>query len=339
MRTALRSTSSLAAVSLLALGACGGGTGTDDAAIGPDAGAPIDTGVAIDAFSAEDAPAPNDAPAAPDAVRLPPDAFVSIDATEPTMPTYSYVVSVIAADEVEGGQVAGIDIDGMDSGRGGRIGTCEERRPDFVSSVTMLPGVDNQLSNTLLSTLTSMGVDINANLETAIEEGTFLLVVTVDDIDDFVDDPDGVMVTIGLGETVTGLPPTMSGGLIAPGQSFRRTMTLGSGMATLTGNRVIVSVPRIPIPLVLGGTATADLEDSQLSARISSTELFDGEGGGGLSVQALVDFAATNGFGDEAMALLPMFSDLEPSAADPAVCESISAGFRLEAVSATVVSP
>ncbi|MBN8611904.1 MAG: hypothetical protein J0L92_15020 [Deltaproteobacteria bacterium] len=337
MRTALRSTSSLAAVSLLALGACGGPSGTDDAALGTDAGAPIDTGVAIDAFSAEDAPAPNDAPAAPDAVRLPPDAFVSIDATEPTMPTYSYVVSVVAADEVEGGQVAGIDIDGMDSGRGRGAGTCEQRRPDFVSSVTMLPGVDNQLSNTLLSTLTSMGVDINRNLEAAIADGTFLLLVTVDDLEDFVNDTDGVSVTIGLGTTVSGSPPTLSGGLIAPGQSFRRTMTLGTGTATLTGNRVIVSVPRIPIPLVLGGTATADLEDSQLSARISATELFDGEGGGGLSVQALVDFAATNGFGDEAMALLPMFSDLNPSAEDSAVCESISAGFRLEAVSATVV--
>ncbi len=323
---------------LALLAACGGGTGTDDAAVLPDAGASPDTGVTLDAFVPTDAPSPTDAPAAPDAVNVTPDAYVSVDATPPTMPTYSYVVSLIAADPVSMGETAGVNIDGRDSGRGGRVGTCEERRPDFVSSVTGLPGIDNQLSNSLLSTLTSMGVDINMNLEAAIADGTFLLLVTVDDIDDFVDDPDGVMVTIALGQTTSGAPPTTEPGtgLLSPGQSFRRTMMLGSGPATLSGNRVIADVDRIPIPLVLGGTATADLTNAQLSARISSTELFDGEGGGGLSVEALVAFAASNGFGDVAMAILPMFADLEPSAADTTECQAISAGFRMQAVSATV---
>ncbi|MBX7195244.1 MAG: hypothetical protein K1X94_24525 [Sandaracinaceae bacterium] len=335
-RSSLTSTTLVPALALLT--ACGGGTGTDDAAVLPDAGSSPDTGAMIDAFVAADAPSPTDAPAAPDAVHLAPDAFASVDATPPTMPTYSYVVSVIAADPVTMGETAGVNVDGRDSGRGGRVGTCEERRPDFVSSVTGLPGIDNQLSNSLLSTLTSMGVDINMNLETAITEGTFLLLVTVDDIDDFVDDPDGVMVTIALGQTVSGAPPATDSrtGLLTPGQSFRRTMMLGSGPATLTGNRVIAHVDRIPIPLVLGGTETADLTNSQLSARISSTELFDGEGGGGLSVEALVAFAASNGFGDVAMAILPMFADLQPTEADPTECLAISAGFRMQAVSATV---
>ncbi len=338
--------------SLLALGsittlaaACGGGTVTDDAAVAPDTGtAIIDTGVALDAFS-EDAAASDDAHSVldarptPDAVVVHPDAFASVDATAPTMPVYSYVVSVVAADPVTDGRVAGINVDMFDSGRGGRVGTCEERRPDFVSSITALPGVDNQISNSLLSTLTSMGVDINMNLEEAIAGGQFLLLVTIEDIDDFVEDPDGVTVTIGMGMMASGDPPRIDPGtgLIAAGQAFRRTMMLGSAPAVLTGNRVIVGVDRIPLPLVLGGTVTTDLRNAQLTARVSSTELFDGEGGGGVLVDDLVEFAAMNGFGDIARSLLPMFADLDPSESDPTDCLSISAGFRLEAVSATVI--
>lgn len=331
-----RALASTLALPCVLLAACGGGTSTtDDAAVLPDAfSETIDAAVP----STDDAATPGeDAFVAPDAVNVTPDAFASVDATPPTMPTYSYVVTLVAADPVSMGQVAGVNIDGLDSGRGGRTGTCEQRRPDFVSSVTMLPGVDNQLSNSLLSTLTSMGVDINMNLETAIADGTFLLLVTVDDIDDFVDDPDGVMVTIALGETVSGSAPMTDGsGRLVAGQSFRATTMLGSGPAQLVGNRVIASVDRIPIPLVLGGTATADLTDAQLSARISADELFDGEGGGGLSVDALVAFAAMNGFGDIARSLLPMFADLQPTEADPTECLAISAGFRMEAVSAVV---
>ena len=327
-------------LTLAALAGCGGGTDAPDAAVLPDAGPATDTGASPDAFSAEDAPAPMDAPAAPDARNVPPDAFAAVDATPPTMPVYSYVVSLVAADPVSMGQTAGVNVDGIDSGRGGRVGTCEEREADFVSSVTMQPGVDNQLSNSLLSTLTSMGVDINMNLEQAIAEGTFLLLVTVEDVEDFVDDPDGVTVTIALGETTSGLAPMLdAGGTLRPGQSFRRTMMLGTGTASLAGNRMIASVDRIPIPLVLGGAATADLTNAQLSVRISDTELFEGEGGGGLSVDALVAFAAMNGFGDIARTLLPMFADLEPTEADPTECLAISAGFRLEAVSATIVTP
>lgn len=337
-------------LSLLALGslstlvACGGGTVADDAAVLPDAGAQIDAGSLPDAGSdagtpADDAFSVDDARPSPDAVVVHPDAYVSVDATPPTMPVYSYVVSVVAADRVVDGEVSGVNVDMFDSGRGGRVGTCEERRPDFVSSITALPGIDNQISNSLLSTLTSMGVDINMNLEEAILNGQFLLLVTIEDVEDFVEDPDGVTVTIAMGQTSSGAPPIVDAGtgLIAAGQSFRRMTMLGSAPATLTGNRVIVGVDRIPLPLVLGGAATTDLHDAQLSVRVSSTELFDGEGGGGLAVSDLVAFAEMNGFGDIARSLLPMFADLDPSEADPTDCLSISAGFRLEAVSATVV--
>jgi hypothetical protein len=325
----------------LALPACGGATEAPDAASPSDVGTAPDAGAAEDASATADTSPPIDALAAPDARNVTPDAFAAVDATPPTMPSYSYVVSLVAAEPVSMGRTAGVNIDGLDSGRGGRVGSCEERRPDFVSSVTMQPGVDNQLSNSLLSTLTSMGVDVNRNLEQAIAEGTFLLLVTVDDVEDFVDDPDGVMVTLALGETTGGGPPETdpATGTLLPGQSFRRTMTLGSGAAELRGNRFAARVERIPIPLELGGTATADLTQAQLTARITDRELFDGEGGGGLTVEALVAFAASNGFGDIARSILPMFADLDPTEADPTACLAISAGFRLEAVSATVVVP
>lgn len=338
-RAALATTTlTLLASSALAVGCGDSPISTDDAATLPDGGEVLDAAVEVDAFVAHDAYSAADAPLTPDARHVAPDAFASVDATEPTMPTYSYVVSLIAAEPVTDGRTAGVNIDGRDSGSGGGPGSCEERRPDFVSSITALPGVDNQLSNSLLTTLTSMGVDINMNLERAIADGTFLLLITVDDVEDFVNDGDGVHVTLGLGETESGSAPLLlADGSIAPGQRFRRTMELSDGTATLAGNRVSVDVPRIPIPLVLGGAASTDLTDAQLTARISEGSLFDGEGGGGLSVESLVAFAAANGFGEVARAILPALADLDPSAADRASCSGISAGFRLEAVSATVV--
>ncbi len=334
---ALRSLLAFALAPALAAGCGGGTTATDDAQVLPDAGPSLDAASTDDARVTPDAFSAEDAPVQPDAIVVRPDAFVSVDATPPTMTSYSYVVSVVAADRVVMGEVAGINVDGVDNGRGGRTGTCQERRPDYVSSVTALPGVDNQLSGALLSTLESGGLDINGNLAQGIREGTFLLMITVDDVDDFVDDPDGVSVTFAIGRTASGDPPIVSGGLIAPGQTFDVAMMLGTGMGTISGNRLEASVASIPLPLVIGDpTSTTDLANAQISARIAGDRLFDGEGGGGVSVEELVAFAETNGMGELARTLLPMFADLEPSATDPLDCLSISAGFRLEAVSAVI---
>jgi hypothetical protein len=336
-RPSLRSLSTLALASAIAAG-CGGGTTTDDAAVLPDSGMPpLDAFSPVDAPEANDALVAGDAPALPDAVVVRPDAFVSVDATAPTMPTYTYVVSVVAADRVVSGAVAGINVDGIDSGRGSRVGTCQERHPDYVSSITALPGVDNQLSGSLLSALESGGLDINRNLANGIAMGEFLLLITVDGIDDFVDDPE-VTVTFALGETASGGAPTTSGGLLAPGQRFRVSTPLGAGMGHIAGNRLEANVAAIPLPLVIGDPASVtDLADAQITARITADRLFDGEGGGGVSVEDLIAFAESNGQGALARSLLPMFADLEPSATDPLDCASISAGFRLEAVSAMIV--
>jgi hypothetical protein len=336
-RPSLRSLPTLALASALAAGCGGGTTTTDDAAVLPDAGAPVDAFSPIDAPETPDAFVPGDAPVLPDAVVVRPDAFVSVDATAPTMPTYAYVVSVVAADRVVSGEVAGINVDGIDSGRGSRVGSCQERRPDYVSSVTALPGVDNQLSGSLLSALESGGLDINMNLAEGIARGAFLLLVTVDGVDDFVND-DEVTVTFALGETASGLAPTTSGGLLVPGQSFRVATPLGTGMGRIAGNRLEANVAAIPLPLVIGDpSSVTDLANAQVTARIAADRLFDGEGGGGVGVDDLIAFAESNGQGDLARSLLPMFADLEPSATDPLDCASISAGFRLEAVSATIV--
>lgn len=338
IRPSLRSLCNLALASSLAVGCGGGSTPTDDAALPPDASTPpVDALSPIDAPEAVDASVVGDAPILPDAVVVRPDAFASVDATPPTMRTYTYVVSVVAADRVVAGRVAGVDVDGIDSGRGSRTGTCQERRPDYVSSITGLPGVDNQLSGSLLSALESGGLDINMNLAEGIARGAFLLILTVDGIDDFVND-DEVTVTFALGETSSGLAPMTSGGLLVPGQSFRVATPLGAGMGRIAGNRLEASVAAIPLPLVIGDpSSVTDLTNAQITARIAADRLFDGEGGGGVGVDDLIAFAESNGQGALARSLLPMFADLEPSATDPLDCASISAGFRLEAVSATIV--
>ncbi len=337
--------SCLAGAAALAAGCGGGTTSDDDAAVAADAGARADAPPSLaDAFVAGDADPASDAgpsidAASVDAPRSDPDAFVAIDATAPTRSSYSWVVSLIEAERVVDGHTAGVNVDGIDSGSGGRRGSCEERKPDYVSSVTFRPGVDNQLSGALLATLVSNGVDINANIADAMARGTFLLLVTVEGIDDFVEDA-SVTVRLALAQTESGpMPLTDPDGTISAGQSFRELMLLGESAGAIHGNRLSMHVDRIPIPLVLGSTETTDLTSAELTARISESALFDGEGGGGLSVDALIAFAASNGFETIARAVLPSLADLDPSAADDTVCESISAGFRLEAVAASRVTP
>jgi hypothetical protein len=303
----------------------------DDAFVAPDAVAANDAGTdaAADAFVAPDSPQPD--------AQTSIDAFLNVDATAPTMSSYSYVVSFAAAEEVVGGAVSGIDIDGMDSGSG-MAGNCANMRPDYRSSLRGVGGIDNQLSAQLLGTLRTAGIDINRNLANAIAMGEFLLLVTVDDVDDFVDDPDGVLITVSAGEVTRGTAPRLdASGRIVPGQTFRRVMAGAPMAGELRGNRIFASAGSLPLPLVLGDpTSTVPLMGAQITTRISADRLFDGEAGGGAPVDAIIAFAETRGFAALARTLLARNADLDPDPAMMTSCRQVSVGFRLDAVSAVV---
>lgn len=313
------------------LGCPGPTVETPDAFTAPDTGAVAvadagtDAGVAADAFVAPDAASPR------------PDAAVFIDATSPTMNSYSYVVSRVVAEEVVGGAVSGIDIDGLDSGSG-MSGSCATRAEDYRSLIRGVGGIDNQLSAELLATLRGAGIDINANLEGAIANGEFLLLVTVDDVDNFVDDPDGVLITVSAGAVTRGTAPRVDGsGRIVPGQTFRRVMAGPPMAGELRGNRITVSSGNLLLPLVLGDpTSAVPLMSAQITARISADTLFDGEAGGGAPIEPIIAYAETRGFGALARTLLESNADLDVDPTSPADCRQISVGFRLDAVSALV---
>lgn len=302
-----------------------------DAFVSPDAHTVVvddagsDAGVAVDAFVTPDAASPM------------PDAAVFVDATAPTMGSYSYVVSRVVADEVAGGAVAGIDVDGIDSGSG-TAGSCATRTRDYRSLIRGVGGIDNQLSAQLLGTLRAAGIDINRNLEGAIANGEFLLLVTVDDVDDFVNDPDGVLITVSAGTVTRGTAPRVDGsGRIEPGQTFRRVMAGPPMAGDLRGNRITVSSGSLLLPLVLGDpTSAVPLMSAQITARITADTLFDGEAGGGAPLEPVIAFAETRGFGALARTLLESNADLDVDPAMASRCRQVSVGFRLEAVSALV---
>lgn len=302
-----------------------------DAFVAPDSFVSADAGrdASNDAFEAPDSPLPD--------AHSTVDAFLAVDATAPAMSSYSYVVSVIVADQVVDGAVSGIDVDSMDSGSG-MAGSCANTRPDYRSSIRGIGGVDNQLSAQLLTTLTGAGININRNLEGAIAMGELLLLVTVDDVDDFVDDPDGVLITVSAGQVTRGTAPRLdASGRIVPGQSFRRVMAGAPMAGELRGNRISVASGSLELPLVLGDPASnVPLMNAQITARIASDRLFDGEAGGGAPVDAIVAFAETRGFGTVARGLLSRNADLDPDPAMPTNCRQISVGFRLDAVAAVV---
>jgi len=329
----MRTRSSLFTLALASslLGCPGPEAEAPDAFVAPDAhtvvveDAGTDVGVAADAFVAPDAASPM------------PDAAVFVDATAPTMGTYSYVVARIVADEVVGGAVAGIDIDGIDSGAG-TAGSCASRTRDYRSLVRGVGGIDNQLSGELLGTLRTAGIDVNRNLEGAIAMGEFLLLVTVDDVDDFVNDPDGVLITVSAGEVIRGTSPRVDArGRIVPGQTFRRVMAGPPMAGDLRGNRISVRSGSLLLPLVLGDpTSAVPLMNAQITARITADSLFDGEAGGGAPLEPIIAFAATRGFEALARTLLERNADLDPNPAMLTDCRQVSVGFRLDAVSAVV---
>lgn len=124
---------------------------------------------------------------------------------------------------------------------------------------------------------------------------------------------------------------------ITAGQTFTTLMDLGTPVAgTITNGELSATTPVLPLMFsASGNTVTLTLHSVQFGGRISADTIVNGQFGARISVQELMDTAASLGFGSVDITGF-VHPDLDEDPTDPTTCMSISAGMRYAALSATL---
>lgn len=276
--------------------------------------------------------------------------------------TFTYIVSTIGLPEatpdpdMDGpmrAAAAGFNVDGLDSypPSDEADANCEEFIEDYVGLTDPgHVGVDNALQGlvgTIEGFLTASDCPgmmtagcLDATLQRQINEGSLLLIMEVSGVNDF-DYDSSVQLQLRLAATLDGMPPMMSGGGgLAPGQTFTSTMVLGDPVAgDIFAGRLRASTPLLPLVIDTGGfMLTLMITQAQVRFNITETTLGRGAIGGVVTVDAIVA-AATEiapGMEDLVRQVVETIADVDPSAADPAVCTAMSLGLTFSGVNATL---
>lgn len=124
---------------------------------------------------------------------------------------------------------------------------------------------------------------------------------------------------------------------ITAGQTFTTLMDLGSPVSgSITGGELSATTPVLPLMFTASGnTVTLTLHSVQFGGRITADTIVNGQFGARISVQELMDTAASLGFGTVDITGF-VHPDLDEDPADPSTCMSISAGMRYAALAATL---
>jgi hypothetical protein len=242
---------------------------------------------------------------------------------------------------------AGLDLDGMDSGEGSlaRGDTCEAIQEDYVSTADpVITGVDNA-GQSLIRTaemLTDEGSTFQGRFDEAMQEGRIRWAVRIG----------GLPAARPLRELtleVYEIAPDETlafdvDGFPASGQTLR-ARRVATATATVSGE-VAFGLVDAPTGLeVLGDPDIfllpfADFRLAGVSVSTFHDALtLNGQLGGSFSIDDLI--ARTNELAPEIESTLRSIfesvADLEPSAAEPSVCDRVSVGFGFDAVPVELV--
>ena len=247
----------------------------------------------------------------------------------------NFVVSKIEAVNPNwaAGQAPGFDLDMMDSGTLGSPESCDQA--DLVSSVDGTAGVDNQLP-LLAETLEAANTDLQASIDGAITDGTLILLVGLDEVDDLTNDPT-IETNIYLGMAMADV--MTSGGEIAAGQTFGIDMPVIQEVAgAIVNGKMDVSVPSLPLAIpVMDSTLNLEITNARVGAQVTETALTNGVIAGVLNVDQLVQAAVDLTGMDEGL-IRPLLNGFADSNFDAATdqCRGISVGLGFRAVTANI---
>lgn len=259
----------------------------------------------------------------------------------------TYVMSVLnigqAAPDGDQSVVPGFNLDGRVSDMLDEYGCFHE---DFTSPPPdSEQGVDNQLGPILASVGSSL--DIEGTISTNIAEGDLLILVTVEGIDDYTNDP-CVTVNLELG-TMEGTGATMpmlgADGLLSPGQTInvdQRSVGLVSTEGEIVNGRLRAGPVDVELNLpIMGMSLTLNIRQALLRFDISADAISNGLLGGALGVEetvtAIVSVAPEDIPESLARSILEGQADLQPAYDAELMglaCEAVSVGLVYDGVPA-----
>ena len=227
----------------------------------------------------------------------------------------------------------GFDLDGRVSGADDAL-SC--RRRDLTSPEGAT-GIDNQFSLLVPALDTATAGALDAAIQAAINNGQLMVAVSVEGLDDRVNDP---CVTVVF-RRVQGMPFVGSDARIDPGQTFDTLRT--EPISRVTGrmrNGVIEAGPfflGLPVA-VLDARFIIPLHNARVRIRWHADDTFEGLIGGGIPAAEMIAVTQTLTIGSDLMGLVRRLilsiTDLDPDAEGN--CRSFSAAVSFEGRAAYV---
>ena len=225
----------------------------------------------------------------PDAgMMLPPDDCTTGDSHFYVLNTLDIAGEVMgAANTAPGFNLDGIVSDGSDP-EGCNI-------PDYMSPEGE-EGIDNALAG-LLPILNMFAGDISGTIASQINDGSLLVLVEVQNVDDFTNDA-CVGMNLYVGEVPADAMLALEGGLLAAGQTFdinpESVDAMGAPLISVTdasiiGGRMNASTPiiSIPVPLEEGVVLNLNIREARVAGDITATSMSGGLIGGALAISEL----------------------------------------------------
>ncbi len=262
--------------------------------------------------------------------------------------SHTYVMSMLNIGQADPAGdpniVPGFNLDGRNSNEDDQYGCFH---PDFTSPPPdNETGVDNQLGPILSSV--GMSLDIEGTIQENIADGSLLILLTVEGVDDFTNDA-CVNVKLELGtmqDTGSETPMLDGSGMIAGGQTINvdsRSVGLVETQGEIVNGRLRAGPVDVSLSLPIEGAAlTLNIRQALLRFDISEGGLSDGLLGGALDVEetvsAIVAIAPDDIPESLARSILEGQADLNPTYDAEIMglaCEAVSIGLIYDAVPAT----
>lgn len=264
---------------------------------------------------------------------------VPIDPSEPLV----FVLERFRFPRAEDDEAIGFDVDGVNSGPGSVAAdaTCQQRAADFVSRVDDVDGVDNQYQSVVdtfagpLDYPSCSPSKLECRFDEWVLSGQWLTLLEIDDVDHPSDDPS---VTVRLYEATVagGVDPEVVEERLVSGQAFDATL-LAEATGRLRRGRLHASLPDLELPFPEAPLAPRDIATVELAATVCGWGIADGVLAGRTPLDDLIDqvVTSTDATEDVVRATVAPSADLEPSADDATVCESLSFAYGFTGVPAS----
>ncbi len=191
-------------------------------------------------------------------------------------------------------------------------------------------GIDNQLARLIPQVDMMTGGVLDGAVQTAINNGQMLVVITMDSVDDLCNDPE-VMVSV---QRVAGMPFVGSDMLPDPGQTFdlMRSAVITRTTGRITNGVLEITPVDLPLPIaILDAQFIMNFYGAHLRLKLNNDGDSNGIIGGGISLNefraSVAMFNIPNNLRTTVNSALLLFADLDRDSMNK--CQKISGALRI----------